>query len=172
MARIDEAWDMGKAATQNYYLWPSTLTTRSGPANIDAYPSLSLHKTNLPPRRFLSYEIRAQYVGRPTSLLPGHCVHSPLSNSLCRSRRFLCSRLLQPTPKVYHARRHSSLFLTTSPVHFIYERLSSVLPTDALLLFWKAICDGERVRGPGENQLAIQKCRRHTASLQSARVLQ
>jgi hypothetical protein len=27
--------------------------------------------------------------------------------------------------KVYHARRHLSSFLTTSPVHFIYERLST-----------------------------------------------
>jgi hypothetical protein len=26
---------MGKAATQNYYLWTSTLTTRPGPVNID-----------------------------------------------------------------------------------------------------------------------------------------
>jgi hypothetical protein len=62
---------MGKAATQNCNLWPSTLTTRAGPANIDVYRRrLSRYKT-LPPRRFLSHEIQAQCVGRRyNSLLP------------------------------------------------------------------------------------------------------
>jgi hypothetical protein len=117
-----------KRATQNYYLWPSTLTHTVRPANIDVYRRrLSLYKTNLPPRRFLSREIQAQYVGRPTSLLPD-IVSTSLEMILCRSPAlFILVALAPPSvdTKVYHARRHLSSFLTTSPVHFIYERLST-----------------------------------------------
>jgi hypothetical protein len=54
---------------------------------------------------------------------------------------FMLSRLLQLTSKVYYARRHSSLFLITSLIHFIYERLSSVLFTDTYFFLEGYISD-------------------------------